>query len=307
MDAVSTFRPFPDITRDFAKTQPGRIALSFEGRETTYADFEKHTNQVANALLAAGVEPGDRVAFIGKNSDTYFEVFFGAAKMGGVTSPINWRLAGPEVAYILRDSRAPILFVGPEFTDILKKIAGECPDLKTTIATEAKAGNWPAFTEWRDANPDTSPEHRLGPRSDALQLYTSGTTGRAKGVMLTAGNLVSLQEVMDRTGAPWANWSSDDVSLVAMPVGHIAGTGWGFWTLVRGAKAIIVRDFDPGHILDLIEREKINKLFLVPSALQAVVNHPRARAVDYAHLDYISYGASPIPLALLRECVQVFG
>jgi long-chain acyl-CoA synthetase len=307
MDAVSSFRPFPDITRNFAKTEPGRIALSFEGRETTYADFERHTNQVANALIAAGVKPGDRVAFFGKNSDTYFEVLFGAAKMGGVTSPINWRLAGPEVAYILRDSRAPILFVGPEFVDTVGKIAGECPDLKTIVATEGRAGTWPAFAEWRDVHPDMLPQHDLEPDSDVLQLYTSGTTGRAKGVMLSAGNLVSLQDVMDRTGAPWANWSPSDVSLVAMPVGHIAGTGWGFWTLVRGAKAIIVRDFDPGRILDLIEREKINKLFLVPSALQAVVNHPRAREVDYAHLDYISYGASPIPLALLRECVAVFG
>jgi long-chain acyl-CoA synthetase len=113
MDAFAGFRPFPDITRNFAKMQPGRIALSFEGAETTYAEFERHTNQVANALIAAGVKPGDRVAFFGKNSDTYFEVFFGAAKMGGVTAPINWRLAGPEVAYILKDSRAPILFVGP--------------------------------------------------------------------------------------------------------------------------------------------------------------------------------------------------
>lgn len=307
MDAVSGFRPFPDITRNFAKTQPDRIALSFEGRQTTYAEFENHTNQVANALIAAGVKSGDRVAFFGKNSDTYFEVFFGAAKMGGVTSPINWRLAGPEVAYILKDSHAPILFVGPEFVETVKRIADECPDLRTIIATEGAAGDWPAFAEWRDAAPDAPPQHRLEPGSDALQLYTSGTTGRAKGVMLTAGNLVSLQDVMDRTGAEWAQWSPEDVSLVAMPVGHIAGTGWGFWTLVRGARAIIIRDFDPGHILDLIEREKINKLFLVPSALQAMVNHPRARAVDYAHLDYISYGASPIPLALLRECVDVFG
>jgi long-chain acyl-CoA synthetase len=76
---------------------------------------------------------------------------------------------------------------------------------------------------------------------------------------------------------------------------------------VRGAKSIVVRDFDPGHILDLIEREKINKLFLVPSALQALVMHPRAREIDYSHVKYISYGASPIPLALLRECVKVFG
>jgi acyl-CoA synthetase (AMP-forming)/AMP-acid ligase II len=83
--------------------------------------------------------------------------------------------------------------------------------------------------------------------------------------MLMARNLMSLQDVLDRTGQEWARWSADDVSLIAMPIGHIAGTGWGFWTLFRGAKGIVLRDFDPGHILDLIERDKINKLFLVPS------------------------------------------
>jgi fatty-acyl-CoA synthase len=85
-------------------------------------DLERHTNQVANALLAASVKKGDRVAYFGKNSDSYFEVFFGAAKMGGAMTPINWRLAGPEVAYILQDSRAPILFVGSEFVDTVRKI-----------------------------------------------------------------------------------------------------------------------------------------------------------------------------------------
>jgi long-chain acyl-CoA synthetase len=307
MEAVATSRSFADVTGHLANAQPHRIALSFEGRETTYADLERHTNQVANALIAAGLKTGDRVAYFGKNSDSYFEVFFGAAKMGGATTPINWRLAGPEVAYILQDSRAPILFVGPEFVDTVRKIAGECPDLKTIIAVEASTQEWPASIAWRDAQPDAPPPISSRAEDEVLQLYTSGTTGRPKGVMLMARNLMSLQDVLDRTGQEWARWSADDVSLIAMPIGHIAGTGWGFWTLFRGAKGIVLRDFDPGHILDLIERDKINKLFLVPSALQAVVTHPRAREVDYAHVKYISYGASPIPLALLRECVEVFG
>jgi long-chain acyl-CoA synthetase len=307
MDAVSSSRSFADVTRHLANAQPDRIALSFEGRETTYAEFERHTNQVANALIAAGVKKGDRVAYFGRNSDSYFEVFFGASKMGGATTPINWRLAGPEVAYILQDSRAPILFVGPEFVNTVQKIAGECPDLKTIISVEESTQGWPAFTAWRDAQPDAPPQIAPDADDNVLQLYTSGTTGRPKGVILMARNLMSLQGVLDRTGAEWAQWSADDVSLIAMPIGHIAGTGWGFWTLFRGAKGIVLRDFDPGHILDLIERDKINKLFLVPSALQALVNHPRARDIDYAQLKYISYGASPIPLALLRQCVEVFG
>jgi fatty-acyl-CoA synthase len=262
MDAVPSFRSFTDIARDLANGQPERVALSFEGRETSYRDFDKRTNQVANALLAAGVSKGDRVAYLGKNSDAYFEIFFGASKMGGVATPINWRLAGPEVAFNLQDSRAPILFVGPEFIGTVSKIAGDCPDLKTLVAVEERAQDWPAFTTWRDANSSEKPRFDLAAQDDVLQLYTSGTTGRQKGVVITAQNLMSLQEVMDRTGAEWAEWAASDVSLVAMPVGHIAGTGWGFWALVRGAKSIVVRDFDPGHILDLIEREKTTSFSL---------------------------------------------
>ncbi|MBI1761390.1 MAG: AMP-binding protein, partial [Acidobacteria bacterium] len=90
------------------------FALHFEGRDTTYAAFDRHTSQVANALITAGVKHGERICYLGKNSDHYFELFFGAIKMGAVMTPLNWRLAPPEIAYIVNDSAAPILFVGPE-------------------------------------------------------------------------------------------------------------------------------------------------------------------------------------------------
>jgi long-chain acyl-CoA synthetase len=307
MGVTSNPQSFAEVTRALAIAQPDRIALSFEGRDTTYAEFEAHTNQVANALLTAGVKRGERIAYFGKNSDSYFELFFGAAKMGGATTPINWRLAGPEVAYILQDSRAPILFVGREFVDIIGSILETCPTLKTIVAMEASAGNCAVYASWRDAAPAGPPQAEVGAEDDVLQLYTSGTTGRPKGVMLAVRNLMNLRTLMDQTGEEWATWAASDVSLMAMPVGHIGGTGWGFWTLSCGAKGIVLRDFDPGRILELIDSEKINKVFLVPSALQAIVNHPRARQIDYGHLKYISYGASPIPLGLLRECVEVFG
>jgi acyl-CoA synthetase (AMP-forming)/AMP-acid ligase II len=294
------FRNFGDVTRHLAATQPDRVALTFEGRDTTYGEFERYTNRVAAALLASGVKKGERVAYFGKNSDRYLEIFFGAAKVGAVTTPINWRLAGPELAYILQDSRAPILFVGEEFGDTVEQVAGDCPCLKTIVDMDAH-GNRPVFREWRDAQAETAPASDVGRDDDVLQLYTSGTTGRPKGAMLMARNLLDLQDMMHRIDGEWARWSPDDISLIAMPIGHIGGTGWAFWTLFHGAKGIVVRDFDPNRVLDFIEHDKVNKLFIVPSALQIVVSQPRARRIDYSHLKYISYGASPIPLALLRE------
>ena len=138
------FRNFGDVTRHLAATQPDRVALTFEGRDTTYGEFERYTNRVAAALLASGVKKGERVAYFGKNSDRYLEIFFGAAKVGAVTTPINWRLAGPELAYILQDSRAPILFVGEEFGDTVEQVAGDCPCLKTIVDMDTH-GNRPVF------------------------------------------------------------------------------------------------------------------------------------------------------------------
>src|SRR5262249_15217752 len=102
-----------DVSRYHAKERPNAIAQSFEGRETTFAELDRHTSKVANALIAEGVKKGDRVGYVGKNSDHYFELFFGAAKMGAVMAPIGWRLAVPEIGYIIENSKAPIVFVGP--------------------------------------------------------------------------------------------------------------------------------------------------------------------------------------------------
>ena len=119
---------------------------------------------------------------------------------------------------------------------------------------------------------------------------------------LTAGTLASEME-----NIPWSRWSADDVSLVAMPVAHIGGSGWGLRNLLSGAKGVIAREFDPRAVLDFIERDRVSKLFPVPAAMQIVLRDPRARQIDYSRLKYLLYGAAPIPAALLREGLEVFG
>jgi acyl-CoA synthetase (AMP-forming)/AMP-acid ligase II len=295
-----------DVARYQARERPDQLALVFEGRETTYAEFNRHTNQVANALIAAGLTKGQRIAYLGKNSDHYFELMFGALKAGVVIAPIGWRLAPPEVAYIAGDSDAVMLFVGPEVADQAAAIAPDLPNLKI-VAMEPNDRGWPTFEAWRDAQPDSDPGVAIDDTDIAVQLYTSGTTGRPKGAMLMHRNLLGGRKLAAAAGLAWNDWGPDDVSLVAMPVSHIGGTGWGIVGLVNGAKGIVAREFDPFKVLDFIEQGRISKMFMVPAALQIVVRQPRAREVDYSRLKYILYGASPIPLDLLRECMEVFG
>jgi acyl-CoA synthetase (AMP-forming)/AMP-acid ligase II len=137
-------------------------------------------------------------------------------------------------------------------------------------------------------------------------MYTSGTTGRAKGAILAHRNLFALRAQQSAVPA-WFAWSSQDVSLIAMPVAHVSGTVWAIWTLQNGATGIVAREFDPHTVLDQVLQHRINKIMMVPTAMQIAVRHPRARAADFSFLQYIYYGGAPLPQALLAECIEVFG
>ncbi len=300
-------RSLGDIARIHGRERGEAVAFTFEGRTTTYAQFDRHTNQAANGLIALGIRPGDRIAYLGKNSDAYFEILFGAAKARAVMAPINWRLAPPEVRYIAHDSGARVLFVGPEFIGAARALAPEAPLLEAIIAAEGGAPDWPDYPTWRDAQSDADPALPTAFEDVALQLYTSGTTGHPKGAMLSHRCFLAPRLEQARADIAWNRWRAEDVSLVAMPVFHIGGTGWGILGLYNGAKGVIAREFDPAAVLDFIEADRISKMFMVPAAMQIVVRHPKAREVDFSCLKYLMYGASPIPLDLLKECMEVFG
>ena len=130
-----------DIVRAQAKNRGNALAFDFEGRQTTFAQFDVNTNRVANALIAMGLKKGDRIAYLGKNSDIYFELLMGAMKAGVVMAPVNWRLAGPEVAFIVADCKAPVLFVGPEFITQVRNIKAELPSVRTSSPPKAARRN----------------------------------------------------------------------------------------------------------------------------------------------------------------------
>jgi len=296
----------------YATKIPDKVALKFEGLDLTYQDFELKSNQIANGLLDLGTRPDERVGYLGKNSHRFYQILFGTGKAGGVICPINWRLAVPEIAYILNDAAIQILFLGPEYVNLIEDIKKHVPALKQIILVEPapqheKDFDVPIFTDWRDAFPKSSPEIIRTPEDAFAQLYTSGTTGNPKGAVLSNKALMTtLKRNEDREAPEWNTWTHQDVSLIAMPCFHIGGTAWGLTTLGNGATGVIMREFYPTQILQFIDDFKISKIFLVPAAMQFVVNQPNAREVDYSRLKYILYGASPIPLDLLKQCMDVF-
>jgi acyl-CoA synthetase (AMP-forming)/AMP-acid ligase II len=302
LDAVQTLG---DIARLHARVRPNAIATSFEGRTTTYAEFNANTNRIAHALQAAGVSKDDRIGYLAKNTDCYFEILLGGAKMGAVTLPIGWRLAPAEISYLLENGEVSILFVGAEFTDLAQRAIELSGRQVRVIALQSASDE--GFAAWRDSHSAEDPRIDIQPSDTALQLYTSGTTGRPKGVMLTNANLLKMWIRASQAEIDCYRWTEDDVCLVAMPLAHIGGTGWGIVGLLNGASLIVLPEFDPPTILGLIGSERITKLFIVPSALNFLIQMPGARDVDYSRLKIIFYGASPIPLDLLRQCMDMFG
>jgi acyl-CoA synthetase (AMP-forming)/AMP-acid ligase II len=300
---------FCDVVREHAQTQGGIIAFTYGDEEISFAELDEGANRVANGLAALGVEPGERVAFLGKNHPFYFEALLGAARMGAVMTPVNWRLAPPEVAYILDNCGAQVVFVGEGFAEVLASIRADCPHIEQIIGIDAPDYPGTDYRIWRDGFSATRPYHRVRAEDDALQLYTSGTTGKPKGAVMTHGSILSSRDAA-ASGEEMRQWQEPipgDVTLLAMPCFHISGTGTGIGTMVAGSNSIVIPEYDPAKALDLIQNYNISKIFLVPAAIQILLNHPRVTETDFSRLKYITYGASPIPLELMREAMRVIG
>ena len=209
-------------------------------RTITYGELDERTNRVANALIAEGVEPQERVAFLDKNGPEYFDVLIGAAKVNAVDVAVNWRLAPPEVAYIVNDSQSKVFIVGEEFAPVLDSIESDL----TTVKKIVVVGSHPrheSFEDWIGRHDAADPGAQAGAEDVALQFYSSGTTGLPKGVMLTNKNLFTAMDGLSKR----LGFRPDSVNLVAMPLFHIGGGGWACVGLTAGCEDVIVREVDP--------------------------------------------------------------
>jgi long-chain acyl-CoA synthetase len=283
-----------DVIRCHARGTPNAVALQFEGRTQTYAELLQSSLALAGELSRRGLRRGERIAYLGKNTDRYFELLYAAAHLGAVLVPINWRLAREEWAFILRHCGARLLFTDDFFLEAARALATD-----SGIEAAETIPQLPA-TAHRD-----EPLSRDG-NDVVFQIYTSGTTGRPKGAMLTHRNLLSLRSPGYAAGLKWFPCSGD-ATLVVLPVSHIAGTAYALFGLYGGGRVVIAREFEPRQTLSLLETEAISHVLLAPAVLKQVLEHPALTGTDFSHLRYITYGASPIPEVLLQRSMATFG
>jgi long-chain acyl-CoA synthetase len=281
---------------ELATSRRDHPALVGSRRTVTYGQLEERGNRVANALLALGVGENERIAYLDLNHPEFFEVMLGAAKIGSAIAPLNFRLTPAEMGRIVHDARATVLVVGPVFETALPALLAEAPGVTRVVRTGAD------FEEWIAGASDVDPGRVPSYDDVVLQLYTSGTTGLPKGVQLTNGNCSGLMDVADAWGV-----DETSVSLVAMPLFHIGGSGWANVALARGGTGVLVPLIDPSALIDTVEQAGITNAFLVPAVLQMMCAVPGADDRDYSSLRSIAYGASPITTAALTRSLEVFG
>jgi acyl-CoA synthetase (AMP-forming)/AMP-acid ligase II len=278
-------RTIAQMLRWRARRHPDLAATWFQGQTRTFAELDTSTSALAGGLVAGlGVRPGDRVAILDKNSDAYLELLFALDKAGAVAVPVNWRLTAPEVATVVGDADPAALVVGDEF-----RAAADDVGCRVLGFGELPRGG---------ADPRRD-------REDAVlwQLYTSGTTGLPKGAMLTNLNLMAL---IGPLGFEAPELQEGARGLVAMPLYHIGGCGWGMAVLTQGCTAIVLREVVPQELLQVLVEQRVNSAFLVPAVLLFLTQVPGVEQFDFSALRNILYGASPISQDLLLRSIEVF-
>ncbi|HIK97646.1 MAG TPA: long-chain-fatty-acid--CoA ligase [Gammaproteobacteria bacterium] len=301
MDRIPQTTSLVDLFRWRINQSPHNVAFKFLDKETTYQDFDSSANKVAQGLIAEGCKPNARVAFSGKNSDT-FEFFYGNMKSRTVPVAINWRLAAPEIAFILNDSESEILFVDGEFDELIKQVENEIPKVRKIITIGNSNADWENYKAWRDRQENIDPMLASKSEDDVLQMYTSGTTGLPKGAQLTNANILNAAPMVDQT---WCkDWHEGSVNLICMPVFHVAGGLYAILGAIFGCKNIIIPEVDPGLILALIESEKIELALFVPAVILFLLQHPKSEETDFTSLRQVVYGASPIAEDTLIKAIE---
>ncbi len=293
-----------DILRANATATPDAPAIIEAAAVTSFAELDLLANRVANALARDGVRPGDRVAFIGANSPAFLAVLYGTAKLGAIPTALNNRLAPAEVAHILSDAEPSVVVVG----------AGDEQQLPTATATagvlrvvaggdgtgHSDATPW---EQWLLDVPTTDPGAMQEADDTAVIFYTSGTTGPAKGIELTGRNigiaLSPLQNIikLDRTS----------VATAPIPFFHIAGIGLALVATLNGSALLLESPASLPGLIELWQRHRVSHAVVVPAVLQVLVNVPGVMEADFSALEYLIYGAAPIPVPVLTRATEIFG
>ena len=297
--------PLPEFVDDrvahWAATTPDAEAMTYLSRSWTWAEWDDRVRRNAGGLQALGIGRGDVVAFLDKNHPACVETSLGAGSLGAANAIVNWRSAGDEVDYAVNDSGATVLFVGSELMPTVEKIRDRLTNVETIIEVTPEGGDGDAYEQWLAAATPVSRPDDVTPDDVCLVMYSSGTTGRPKGVMLTHTNMVQ------HTLCAHDGWEFEpgDKSMVAMPLFHVGGSSYVLFGIHDGVPSHMTRDPDGASLAGAI-MAGANRTFLVPAVLAQVLQAGPDAIELFAGLKTYTYGAAPMPPPLLRAAMEAW-
>jgi fatty-acyl-CoA synthase len=295
---------FGDLSTLNARRYPQKPALIMGDEPLTYAALDARSNALAHGLIVRGVRVGDRVALLAFNSLEYAVILQAVAKCGALIVPVNFRSSAAELRHVIADSEPKVLFAEAEFDALLSEARLGAASWPLALRVGAGAGATAGSDDLAAGQPHVPPGVPVDPLSSAVILYTSGTTGRPKGVLYSHANYFR----MFMATSIEAHLAHEDVYLIAVPMFHAAGMNMALnQALFMGSTGIVHRGrFDPEVILGLIARHRITTAILVPTQVGTLANHPALEQHDVTSLARIFYGSMPMMPQVLQRALQVF-
>lgn len=279
-----------------AMLNPDSEALVCEDVRRTFSECNSRTNKFVHAMQKLGIGHGDRVAILALNEPEYLDMFFGLGKIGTILVPINYRLAGPEVQYILSDSESSVLVFGKEYIETIDSIRNDVPAREFIAITDDPPGWAKSYESVIKDESESEPDINGGDDDVLSILYTSGTTGRPKGAMLTHKNYFCTSVNIFTT----VGWTGE-TALMALPLFHIGGLAQAPIWAHHGVRAVLLRSLDPQRFLELIQEEKATAFGSVPALLQILKLVPDFEKYDWGSIKVLLVYAAPLPVTMLKE------
>ena len=293
-----------DIFRRNAKRYPQKTAVVFGSTRFSFDEFNRRINSLANALIDLGLHQQDKVAIILDNCHQYVELYCAVPKAGGVAVPLNTSLSPSEMAYIINNAGAKILAFGERFAPTVDSWRRELDSVETFVGIGTSAQGAKSYEQLVTDYPPDEPEVEVGEQDLAYFLYTSGTTGMPKGVMVTHRGIIecSLNYILG------CDLRHEDVGLVTSPL------FWGAAPIINivpqfyvGGTLIITDDFSPEAILGLIQSEKVTVSMMMPPLIMALLEHPQLSNYNISSLRHVWFGGVPMPVESLKRAIKTLG
>jgi acyl-CoA synthetase (AMP-forming)/AMP-acid ligase II len=281
---------------------PDKTAIVFEDKRYTFTQLNERVNRLANGLSKLGVKKGDRIAFLQVNCNQCVETYFAVAKTGAIYLPLNFRAKGNELSYMLNAAEATVLIVGERYIPLIKSIQPECKSLQHLISIEDKHDDMLYYEDIISSSPADEVVAEIDEDDTTILIYTAGTTGFPKGVMLSHN---SFSVYMLENVTP-ADPEAQESNILTVPLYHVAGIQAMMAAIYGGRTLVMERQFEPKEWMELVEKEKANRAMMVPTMLKQLLDHPDFSKHDLSSLKVITYGAAPMPIPVIRQALEVF-